>query len=378
VTGPDGSASVERTLGRAPVRSIRWQARVAHGLACHLHHTAMAGAAAVLGSFRATGSPRSWEPRCPTRSWCGRTMRTAIRLRTFRSRGSSEGGGGLAPARASPTPRPCLHPVDARAVRGKKFTATAVISGVGTVGFTATGDPGAPGADARGAAVGNRRARRCARRPAGRAASRAGRVPVRPASTSRCPSFPAAPDPRHAYPRHERRAVRVASSLSGPPGSYALAFSATNYTGVTSRSIGLARAGTTTAILSDDPDPSAAGAPVRVRFRVQSPGGTPDGTVRVDSDDGATCSPTVAAGECSLVPASTGARTLTATYADGAEFGEARFSVAHRPRASTAAGGSSATASRSTSGRQHRHQPEYRREGRRARRQRGREIGGVR
>jgi Big-like domain-containing protein len=53
---------------------------------------------------------------------------------------------------------------------------------------------------------------------------------------------------------------------------------------------------------------------------VQSPGGAPDGTVRVTSDDGASCSAPVAAAECSLSPTAVGSQTLTATYGGSDEF----------------------------------------------------------
>src|SRR6266540_2402596 len=105
-----------------------------------------------------------------------------------------------------------------------------------------------------------------------------------------------------------------------PRGRYTLAFSAHGFTGATSDAIILTRAGTTTTIVADDPDPSEAGAPIRVQYRVESPGGTPAGAVTVTSDDGASCSATVAAGECTLSPASAGTRTLTASYAGAAEF----------------------------------------------------------
>jgi hypothetical protein len=42
--------------------------------------------------------------------------------------------------------------------------------------------------------------------------------------------------------------------------------------------------------------------------------------VRVESDDGASCSASVSTGECTLSPSMPGVRTLTATYAGAAEF----------------------------------------------------------
>jgi hypothetical protein len=118
-------------------------------------------------------------------------------------------------------------------------------------------------------------------------------------------------------------------AIEGPPGAYTLAFAATGYSGVRSGTIQLSRAPTTVDILADDPDPSAPGAPVRVRFQVRSPGGTPTGTVRVSADDGTTCDASVADGACTLAPTIAGSRTLTATYSGAAEFESSSASTAH-------------------------------------------------
>jgi len=125
------------------------------------------------------------------------------------------------------------------------------------------------------------------------------------------------------------RASFAGLSIEGPPGSYTLAFSATGYSGATSTSIVLARAGTTLTIRSDDPDPSAPGQAVRVRFNLESPGGSPDGTVLVTSDDGASCSAPVSAGECSLSLTSVGSRTLTAAYGGSDQFSSSSDTEGH-------------------------------------------------
>ena len=81
-------------------------------------------------------------------------------------------------------------------------------------------------------------------------------------------------------------------------------------------------AATTTAITSDNPDPSVVGQAVTVQFSVtvNSPGGgTPTGNVTV-SDGTTSCTGTVAAGQCSLTFTSAGAKTLTATYAGDGNF----------------------------------------------------------
>src|SRR5262249_13216831 len=82
------------------------------------------------------------------------------------------------------------------------------------------------------------------------------------------------------------------------------------------------KADTTTAITSDSPDPSDVGQAVTVNFTVApaAPGaGTPTGNVTV-SDGVDSCTGTVAAGTCSIALTTSGARTLTASYAGDANF----------------------------------------------------------
>ncbi len=84
------------------------------------------------------------------------------------------------------------------------------------------------------------------------------------------------------------------------------------------------QASTTTTITSDLPDPSNVNAAITVNYTVlvNAPGaGTPTGNVVVTVSGGAeTCTGTVAAGTCSITLTSTGARTLTATYAGDTNF----------------------------------------------------------
>ena len=97
-----------------------------------------------------------------------------------------------------------------------------------------------------------------------------------------------------------------------------------NFSGSTSAAAAhtVNQAGTTTAITSDNPDPSIVGQSVTVNYTVSvtSPGaGTPTGNVTV-SDGTVSCTGTVAAGSCSLTFTSPGAKTLTATYAGDLNF----------------------------------------------------------
>ena len=84
------------------------------------------------------------------------------------------------------------------------------------------------------------------------------------------------------------------------------------------------KASTTTSITSDTPDPSVTGQSVTVQYSVtvNLPGtGTPTGNVVItDADSAATCTATVADGQCSLTLPTVGTHHLTATYAGDANF----------------------------------------------------------
>ena len=107
---------------------------------------------------------------------------------------------------------------------------------------------------------------------------------------------------------------------------------------VASTSVGFAqtvnKAYTTSAITAQSANPSVAGQPVTVSFRVSpvAPGsGTPTGNVTVSDGSGDSCTGTVAAGGCSLVFPTVGAKTLTASYAGRSNFNSSTSaSVAHK------------------------------------------------
>jgi len=327
LTGPDGLASVRRTLG--PSAGIQHTLASATGLAgspVEFTHTATAGSATALEEISGDGQS----------ALVGTSLAEPLVVRAHDGSDNpvaglavawivGEGGGSFAPA-TSVTDADGL--ASARWTLGPapgRNSATAVISGVGTVGFTATGNPGTPpgltletqppATAERGIILGAKPLVQL-REPDGSARRRAGvnvTVALLPGGATLSGTLTRATNA-------DGRVEYGNLAIEGPPGPYTLAFSATGYTGVVSRTVTLARAGTTTDILSDDPDPSPSGAAVRVRFRVQSAGGTPDGSVLVESDDGASCNAAVSTGECTLSPSTPGLRTLTATYAGSAEF----------------------------------------------------------
>jgi hypothetical protein len=118
----------------------------------------------------------------------------------------------------------------------------------------------------------------------------------------------------------EGRATFGGLALVGTGGTHTLRFTADGFAAVTSSQISLTAASTVTTITSDSPDPSDAGAQVTVQFTVSSAAGTPTGSVRV-SDGGAECTGALSGGQgsCTLTLSTTGNRTLTAEYqgADG-------------------------------------------------------------
>ncbi len=88
------------------------------------------------------------------------------------------------------------------------------------------------------------------------------------------------------------------------------------------RTFSIAKAGTTTTIIADAPDPSVTGQQVTVNYKVSASAsgiGTPSGTVTV-TDGVDSCTGTVAAGSCVLTLSTTGARTLRATYTGQTNF----------------------------------------------------------
>jgi hypothetical protein len=103
---------------------------------------------------------------------------------------------------------------------------------------------------------------------------------------------------------------------------------------VTSTSAGVTHtvnpAPTSTQITGDAPDPSTIGAPYTVSWlvTVNSPGaGSPTGNVTV-SDGAANCTAPIAAGGCSIVSTTAGAKPLTATYAGDGNFKTSTVTIA--------------------------------------------------
>src|SRR5207253_664779 len=126
-------------------------------------------------------------------------------------------------------------------------------------------------------------------------------------------------------------------AISGPVGSYTLRFESGTLTAVTSGTIALSAASTTTTIADHTPDPSVVGQGIAVTYSVTAAGGAPSGDVTVN-DGTESCTGTVATGGCTLTPTAAGGKTLTATYAGTADFaGSTSTGVPHtvNPAATT-------------------------------------------
>jgi adhesin/invasin len=126
------------------------------------------------------------------------------------------------------------------------------------------------------------------------------------------------------------RATFTNLGIGSATGAHSLIFAASGFTSVTSSTIDVGPAQTSTGITSDDPDPSIPGQEVVVVFQVTSPGGTPSGTVQVTVSGGSeSCSADVAAGQCTIVLTEVGDRTLTASFQGGGLFDASSGTTSH-------------------------------------------------
>jgi hypothetical protein len=119
-------------------------------------------------------------------------------------------------------------------------------------------------------------------------------------------------------------------AIEGSPGPRTLRFSAPGFAAVSSNTIDLAGAPTTTTITSDSPDPSGAGQAVTVAFTVSAATGTPGGSVTV-TDGQVSCSGSLGggAGHCTLTLLTVGTRTLTASYQGQNSFAPSSDTESH-------------------------------------------------
>jgi PKD repeat protein len=124
-------------------------------------------------------------------------------------------------------------------------------------------------------------------------------------------------------------------SINGASGPHTLRFTAAGFAEVISRTIDIGKAGSTTTITSDEPDPSIAGSVVTVNVQVSSGIGIPTGTVTV-SVSGASppppCTETLSNGtaSCQFTLNIVGDREFTAEYSGDGLHNDSQDQEPHR------------------------------------------------
>ncbi len=101
-------------------------------------------------------------------------------------------------------------------------------------------------------------------------------------------------------------------SISAGSGTHKLIFAADGFRSATSSKIEVQKIATTTTIIADDPDPSSPGQPVTVSITVSSSGGTPSGEVEISVSGSPSCTVAAPQGSCQVSPTASG--DITATY----------------------------------------------------------------
>ncbi|MDQ3222560.1 MAG: Ig-like domain-containing protein, partial [Gemmatimonadota bacterium] len=336
-TGADGRASVRRTLG--PVAGAQSTSATAHGLAGSpviFTHTATAGSAAgvriISGDEQtgAAGSELAGDLVVEVDDEAGNPVTGAAVAWV-----ASGGGGSLEPgtsntdANGRASTRWTLGP------SAGPNTAQAVVSGVGQATFHATATAGSasalslstqPSSSARVGVPFERQPIIQLQDASGNQVSQAG-VAVIVAVNSGGGTL-GGTTTRNTDAGG--RATFTDLEINGATGEHRLIFAAPGYTSVASGAINVAAASTTTAITSDNSDPSQVDQPVVVAYTVSSAGGTPTGNVIVTASGGSeTCTGSVADGECSITLSAPGERTLTASYQGDALFAASSDTEGH-------------------------------------------------
>ncbi|MGH7510740.1 MAG: Ig-like domain-containing protein [Gemmatimonadales bacterium] len=330
-TGSNGQASVTRTLG--PTAGEQTTSASAEGLAgspVTFTHTATAGSA--TGVVKVSGDGQS--------ALAGTELADPLVVQVLDAQSNpipgravtwivTDGGGSVSSQNST---------TDAQGFASTRWTlgpvagpnaVNAVVSGVGTATFNATGTAGSPSASTSSVTASPTTI------TAGTGSSTItvtvrddGNNPVSGVSVTVASSG-------------SENSISPASASTGSNGVATFTFSSTvaetktisaTAGGVAitdGATITVQKAGSVVEITSDEPDPSSAGQSVRVEFTVTGSGGTPTGDVTVTVGGGTeTCMGTLAAGsgfcDVTLVVPGTGSnnrRVLTATYP-----GDARFS----------------------------------------------------
>lgn len=333
-TGPNGQASVTRTLG--PTAGPQTAVATATGLAgspVTFTHTATAGTA--TGVVKVSGDNQS--------ALVGTELANPLVLQVLDAQGNPIPNRAVTWVTGEGSVNPENTTTDAQGHASTRWTlgptpgaktANGVVSGVGTAIFNATATAGAPSASTSSVSaspvtinVGTGSSTITVTvRDAGN--NPVGGVSVTPASSGSGNTF----NPAVASTGGNGVAtfsfsstVAEAKTISANAGGVAITDQAT---------VTVVKAASTTRITRDEPDRSISGETVRVEFTVTGSGGTPTGTVTITASGGTateTCSAPVATGQCDVVLVILGnPRVLTATYSGDDRFNGSTDAENHR------------------------------------------------
>jgi adhesin/invasin len=336
-TGADGTTSVQRTLGGTAGTQRTFAA--VDGLAgspVTFTHTATAGAASGVSIVAGDGQTGPVSTELPqdlvvqVRDASGNAVPSVAVTWVI-----GVGGGSITPATSVTDATGRASAAWTLGASPGSNTVSAVVSGIGVAQFSAMATAGAPArlqiqtqpsaTAVSGVPLGQQPVLQLLDAQGNEA--RQGGVEVRVAIASGSAALSGA---AAVQTDANGRAAFSGLELTGAPGIVTLRFSASGFASVTSQSISLGAAPTTTTITADTPDPSTTGQAVTVAFSVTAAAGTPTGSVTVQSGND-TCSGALTSGHgsCSIQLTSAGSLTLTATYAGAGGFAASSATESH-------------------------------------------------
>lgn len=341
-TGPDGTASTQRTLGPTagpqgtvanagdiPGSPITFSATATTGSAGRLSITTQPSATAVVGQVLAQ------QPQIQLRDNLGNAVAQAGVAVIVRITSGPAGGtisGQLTQA------------TDANGLAS--FTGLSLGGAVGSFTLGFAGAPGAnlagvtstPVAVNGGAPSGSRSTVVAAPGTIPLGATSTVTVTVRDAQGNVMGGInvvPAADDPAGSFTPQQATTrvdgVATFAFSATKPRTYKISAQAGGVTIAQTAAVQVTKVPTTTTITSDLPDPSVVGQVVTVSFTVTAATGTPTGNVTV-SDGQVSCSAALAAsaGQCQLAPLTAGSRTFTASYPGNDTFAASSGTAGHQ------------------------------------------------
>ena len=330
VTGPDGQASVGRTLGAtAGQQTTLATATGLAGSPVTFIHTAIAGTA--TGVVKISGDGQSGTP--------GAVLPQPLVVQVLDATGNpipnravtwviGDGGGSVTPETSNTDAQGNASTQLTLGPGVGSNTVNAVVSGVGTATFTATATAGLPSASTStvsasptSVTVGGSSTITVTVRDASNNPVSGASVTVASSGTGNTITPASASSGANGVATFTFSSiVAEAKTITATAGGVTIADQAAITVGKTSSTIEITEEGA---------DPSAVGVPIPVEFTVTGSGGTPTGTVVVTLSGGdETCQTTLSAGagSCDLTPTAAGPagsnnrRVITATYGGDAQF----------------------------------------------------------